>query len=204
MKKTILLALILMLALALSACDGNSDSTTPDGGEADAPTPTTSEESSTPNQGAAEEAVKSDGYDKFSQLKIGMTESDVNAILGEPTHIDKAYYYYNIIVNGNDLEITVWINTVSGLVTYIHGDFDKSEYRAEFADNATDLSAADKLETGELDSYDACVTAFKSPGYLMNIDEDGEKTYFWVNSDDGYMRVSFRNDDSMKTYSGFC
>lgn len=152
----------------------------------------------------AAESVKSDGYEKFSQLKIGMTESEVNAILGEPTKVDKAYYYYNIVVNGQDLELEVWINTTTGMVTYISGDFYASEYRAEFADSNTDLSTVSGLESGELNSYDACVAAFKTDGYLINVDEDGIKTYLWVDENDGYMRVKFKADGTVKTYSGVC
>lgn len=150
------------------------------------------------------ESVKSDGYDKFSQLKIGMTESEVNAILGSPTSVDKAYYYYNITVNGLDLELNVWINAVSGLVTTIYGDFSNDEYRAEFANSATDLSNVSDLESGKIATYDDCAAAFKTPGYLTYIDEDGEKHYLWVNSDNGYMTVTFKADGSVKKYNGFC
>lgn len=167
-------------------------------------------EASEPEAADAEEAgqksdpVKSDGYEKFSQLKIGMTESEVNAILGEPASVDKAYYYYNITVNGNDLELTVWINMTTGLVTYLYGDFSKDEYRAEFVDSETDLSAVGGLESGEISTYDDCVSTFKTAGYLMSEDKDGVKTYLWVNSYDGYMRVTFYADGSVKTYSGVC
>ncbi len=150
------------------------------------------------------ETVKSDGYEKFSQLKIGMTESEVNAILGEPAKVDKAYYYYNIMVNGQDLEIQVWINTTTGLVTYFSGDFVGEEYRAEFADAATDLSAADGLDSGEMDTYEACASAFKTPGYLISLDEDGETRYLWVDSNDGHICVSFKADGSVKSYVGYC
>ncbi len=150
------------------------------------------------------DSVKSDGYEKFSQLKIGMTESEVNAILGDPIRVDKAYYYYNITINGQDLELNVWINTSSGLVTNIYGDFSKSEYRAEFADSATDLSTVGDLESGKIGTYDDCVTAFKTPGYLISIDENDKKSYLWVNADGGYMVVTFNADGNVKTYSGVC
>ncbi len=181
MKKVLSLALVLTLALSLlAAC------------------------SSTANQDEPKGNAKGDGYDKFSQLKIGMTESEVNAILGEPTRVDKAYYYYTVTVNGKDAEVEVWINTTSGLVTYLSGTFDESEYRAAFADNETDLSKVNGLETEEINTYDACVSAFKTPGYLLNVDEDGEKQYLWVDATDGYMRVTFRADGSVKTYGGVC
>ena len=93
-----------------------------------------------------------------------MTESEVNAILGEPEEVDKAYYYFNITVNGNDLELNVWINTTSGLVANLYGDFIKEDYRAEFADSATDLSSVSDLDSGVIDTYDACKDAFKTPG----------------------------------------
>lgn len=182
-----MLTLASMLALSLTACGGKSGSDTADNSNTsdntdtadsiDAPEP---DEDETDSDTSA--TTKSDGYEKFSQLEIGMTEDQVNEILGEPVGVDKAYYYYNITVNGKDCELEIWINTVSGLVTYISGDFISSEYRAEFADTATDLSAADDLEDGELNTYDACVSAFKTPGYLTNIDEDGTKSYLWVNA----------------------
>lgn len=146
----------------------------------------------------------SDGYEKFLQLEIGMTESEVNAILGEPVNIDKAYYTYNVIVNGNDMDLTVWISTVTGQVIYITGEFDSDGYREAFADSKTDLSAVDRLESGELDTYEACAEAFKTPGYLYLIDEDGQTRYFWVDSNGGYIRVAFRADGTVKSYSGFC
>lgn len=153
---------------------------------------------------AKDDSVKSDGYDKFSKLKIGMTESEVNAILGEPAKVDKAYYYYNITVNGKDLELNVWINTTSGLVTTIYGDFSKDVYRSEFADKATDLSSVSDLESGVIKTYDACKDAFKTPGYLVSIDDDGEEKYLWVNSIDGYLTVTFDADGNVKTYNGYC
>lgn len=152
----------------------------------------------------ASDNVKSDGYEKFSQLKIGMTESEVNAILGDPIRVDKAYYYYNITVNGKDLELTVWINLESGTVTNMYGKFYAEEYRAEFADKKTDLSSANDLESGKIATYDDCVSAFKTPGYLISIDDTGETTYLWVDSNDGYMTVTFREDGTVKKYSGFC
>lgn len=160
-----------------------------------------SEKTESPANG---EAVKSDGYEKFSQLQIGMTESEVNEILGEPTKVDKAYYYYNITVNGQDMELTVWINTTSGLVTNIYGDFSADEYRAEFVDSETDLSAADDLDSGKIASYDDCVSAFKTQGYLIGIDEEGVKRYLWVDSNDGHICITFKPDGSVKTYVGYC
>lgn len=150
------------------------------------------------------EVVKSDGYDKFSRLKIGMTESEVNEILGEPTKVDKAYYYYNITVNGHDMEISVWINTTSGLVTNINGNFSADEYRAEFADSETDFSAVDGLDSGEIATYDDCVAAFKTQGYLISINEDDVKRYLWVDSSDGHICITFRADGSVKSYVGCC
>jgi len=210
MKKIIAFMLVLILALSCTACGGtnisntDSNNSTANSDALDKTTSATDDESSVPEESTVEKTVKSDGYDKFSQLEIGMTESAVNAILGEPVRVDKAYYYYTITVNGNDLELEVWINTVSGLVTYINGAFDKSEYRAEFVDDATDLSKVDGLESGEINTYDACVSTFKTAGFLMNIDKDGTKTYLWVNTADGYMRVVIDADGNVKKYSGFC
>lgn len=204
MKKLVLLAFALVLALSLAACGdntGNRDSST--NPPASLNSGDIGDNSST-KQEESKEMVVSDGYDKFSQLKIGMTESEVNSILGEPIKVDKAYYYYNVTVNGKDLELEIWINTASGQVTYISGDFDASEYRAEFADSATDLSKVNGLESGEIDTYDACISAFKTPGYLMNVDDQGVKQYLWVNANDGYMRVTFKADGSVKTYGGVC
>ncbi len=204
MKKLVLLVFALVLALSFTACgnnnamgDGSKNSTASlSSGDSD-------DKASTKQEEVKDNAV-SDGYDKFCQLKIGMTESEVNAILGEPMKVDKAYYYYNITVNGKDLKLEVWISAVSGKVTYISGDFTANEYLAEFADSATDLSQVKGLESGEIDTYDACVKAFKTPGYLMNVDDKGVKQYFWVNDQEGYMRVTFKADGSVKTYSGVC
>jgi len=74
----------------------------------------------------------------------------------------------------------------------------------EFADSATDLSTVNGLESGEISTYDECVSAFKTSGYLINISEDGAKQYLWVNADDGYMTVTFKADGSVKTYNGYC
>lgn len=38
----------------------------------------------------------------------------------------------------------------------------------------------------------------------MTMKEDGETTYLWVNSEDGYLSVTFRADGTVKTYNGFC
>lgn len=165
--------------------------------------PSGSQDDSQQDSGSGD-AAANDGYEKFLQLQIGMTESEVNAILGEPVNIDKAYYTYSVTVNGKDMDLTVWISTVTGQVIYLTGEFDGSDYRDAFVDSRTDLSAVDRLESGELDTYEACAEAFKTPGYLYSIDEDGETRYFWVNSNGGYIRVTFRPDGTVKTYSGFC
>lgn len=150
------------------------------------------------------EAVVNDGYEKFMQLQIGMTESEVNAILGEPVEIDKAYYTYRVTVNGKDMDLDVWINTGTGLVTYLAGDFAGNDYRDAFSDSETDLSGVDRLESGELDTYEACVEAFKTPGYLLSVNADGVKWFFWVNSKGGYIRIKFRADGTVQSYNGLC
>ena len=142
----------------------------------------------------ASAGVGSDGYDKFSKLEIGMTEEEVNAILGEPARVDKAYYYYNIKANGNDMELSVWIDQATGEASNLSGDFMREDYRAEFADSKTDLSNVADLDSGEIDTYDACKDAFKTPGFLISIDEDGEEKHLWVNSDDGYLTFTFDAD----------
>lgn len=197
-KRLFALLLAVLMVLSVSAC--GKDNSDPQN-NSEIPSNDTSGIEET---GSQSEVVKSDGYAKFSQLEIGMTESDVNAILGEPTRVDKAYYYYNITVNGQDMEITVWINTVSGLVTYISGDFYEDEYRAEFADSATDLSSAGDLDSGKLDTYEACASAFKTPGHLISIDEDGVTRYLWVDSNDGHLCITFRADGTVKSYVGYC
>ena len=187
-KRFVAVLLALLMVLAAGACGKNENENPNGSGEND----------------SQNEAVKSDGYAKFSQLKIGMTESEVNAILGEPVRVDKAYYYYSITVNGQDMEIEVWISMVSDEVIYFNGDFYKSEYRSEFADRRTDLSAAGKLDSGELSTYEECVSAFKTSGYLITEDDKGEKRYLWVDIFDGELCVTFRADGSVKSYSGYC
>ncbi len=208
MKKIISLVMIAVMLMSLAAC-GNNVKDAKNEDKSKLQKEATKEEESTKEQGATKEPeastdVKSDGYEKFSQLKIGMTESDVNAILGEPKNVDKAYYYYDIVVNGKDLEITVWINTGSGKVTYISGDFYKNDYRDEFVDATTDLSNAEDLENDKIKSYEDCVSTFKTSGYLISIDEDGRKSYLWVDSNRGYMIVVFKADGSIHSYNGFC
>lgn len=209
-KKVALLMVLSLMVLTFAGCGkGNENAqNNADTPKTEAPADTDAEtEVDAETDGAEEaatEAVVSDGYAKFSQLQIGMTEAEVNAILGEPVRVDKAYYFYNIVVNGQDMELEVWINATSGQVTYIRGDFGADEYRAEFMDSATDLSAADDLDSGEIATYDDCVSAFKTEGYLMSVDEDGEKQYLWVDQYDGYMRVTFRADGTVKKYNGFC
>lgn len=213
-RRFFVLMLAVVMLLTMAAC-GQSES----GGSSQASSDSTasvsepeSQESSASSEDAASEPesepesapVKSDGYEKFSQLEIGMTESEVNAILGEPTSVDKAYYYYNIMVSGQELEITVWISMVTEQVIYFNGDFYKDGYRDEFADSAVDFSGVDALDTGELDTYDACAAAFKTPGYLITMEEDGASRYMWVDSNDGELCVSFRADGTVKSYSGYC
>lgn len=188
-KRLFALLLAMLMILSMAAC-GNSDE-----GSAQNGTETTE---------STDAPVQSDGYEKFSQLKIGMTESEVNAIMGEPASVDKAYHYYNVTVNGQEAEVEVWINTVNDSVIYISGPFDEAEYRAEFADDKTDLSAVTDLESGALATYDDCVAAFKTEGYLMSLDEDGEAIYLWVDSNDGYLRVTFDAEGNVTNYAGFC
>ena len=214
MKKIIPLMLVLIMALSLTACSGNNnpstineDSSSNSSEDASVSSKESQSIEESNEESSAEEKadeVKNDGYEKFSQLKIGMTENEVNAILGEPAKIDKAYYYYDITVNGKPMELEVWINTVSGLVTHINGNFSGNDYRTEFMDSKTDLSKVDDLESGEINTYDECTNTFKTPGFLMSIDKDGTTSYLWVNSNDGYLRVTFREDGTVKTYAGFC
>lgn len=192
-----MLALLAAGMLALTAC-GAKEEEASSGNQGVVGSGTQDDES------ADGEAVANDGYEKFMQLQIGMTESEVNAILGEPVNIDKAYYTYRVTVNGKDMDLTVWINTGTGLVTYLAGDFDGNDYRDAFADSETDLSGIDRLQSGELDTYEACAEAFKTPGYLISIDDDGVKRYMWVNSKGGYIRIKFRADGTVHSYSGLC
>lgn len=202
-KRLFALLLTLLLVFSLAACS-KKETNTKDNSSESVSNGAETKESDTQDSEKNDEAVKSDGYAKFSQLEIGMTESDVTAILGEPVKVDKAYHYYNISVNGQDLEIQVWINTVSGLVTHFSGNFEEEEYRAEFANSETDFSAADQLDSGELSTYDECVSAFKTPGYLISLDEDGAARYLWVDSNDGHLCITFRADGSVKSYVGYC
>lgn len=196
-----LCALLLMFAMMLTACGSKKgDAKTDAKNNTNASQDTKNEDKDEPKK----DAVKSDGYEKFSKVEIGMSEDEVNAILGEPTRIDKAYYYYTITVNGKDMEVEVWINTTTGKTTYKQGNFIGSEYRAEFADPATDLSKARDLEDETLKTYEDCAAAFKTPGYLTSTDEDGAKTFLWVTSNDGFLTVSFRADGTVKSYSGVC
>lgn len=149
-------------------------------------------------------SAKDEGYEKFSKLEIGMTEEEVKAILGEPARVDKAYYYYNIKVNGNDMELTVWIDQTTGEVSNMYGDFMSADYRDAFIDKKTDLSEVKGLDSGDIDTYDACKETFKTPGYLVGIDEDGREKYLWVNSKGGYLTVSFDSDGNVRTYNGYC
>lgn len=205
-KREKILVFCLLLLLSATAC-GRSENKDQDNAEASVSNDLSAEESGAQTleeSGSQSEAVVSDGYAKFSQLEIGMTESEVNAILGEPAEVDKAYYYYNIVVNGQEMQIQVWINTVSGVVTYFSGSFEEDTYRAEFADSETDLSAADGLDSEELTTYEECAAAFKTPGYLISLDEDGEARYLWVDSNDGHLCVTFRADGTVKSYVGYC
>lgn len=194
-RRTLALALALTLALGLAACGKDVPAVRKN--------PQIPETAENPAETTAA-AIRSDGYEKFSQLEIGMTRAMVDAILGEPAKVDKAYHYYNITVNGKNMELTVWINLGDDRVTYLAGNFRGQDYRGEFADSSTDLSGVQGLESGQLSSYDACAKAFKTPGYLSSIDEDGVAEYLWVDTDGGYMSVTFRADGTVKTYSGVC
>lgn len=190
-------ALLAMLtALASAGCSGATGKTDNSSSGGSSSSASVAENNS--------EAVKNDGYEKFSKIKLGMTEDEVNAILGEPVKVDKAYYYYNVTVNGNDAEVQVWINTTSGLVVYTYGDFYGNEYSPAFADSATDLSAVDDLESGKLKNYDDCAAAFKTPGYLISEKDNGVKSYLWVDSTQGRLRITFKADGTVNTYNGFC
>ena len=206
MKKMISLLFAFTLMITLVAC-GNADNNQSEPYEEDAiATETNGEDTATNDEDAdmeSDESELGDGYYKFSQLEMGMTESDVYAILGEPIRVDKAQHFYNVTVNGTDLELEVWINTVTGLVTYFRGNFTHGDYRAVFADGNVDFSRINELENGEINSYEEAVEAFNSPGYLMSAHEDGRKTYFWVNDVDGYLRINFSSDGSVSGFSGF-
>lgn len=205
-KKFFQVFMAAVIVLSMTACGGSGTKSETSGAETNAAVKESnvSEDGTTVQTEASAEPVKSDGYEKFSQIEMGMTEAEVNAILGEPVKIDKAYYTYNIQVNGQDMEITVWINTVSGVVINKYGSFWEDEYRAEFADSETDLSAAGDLDTGELATYEQCVEAFKTPGYLTSLDEDGVKQYLWVDANDGHIAITFKADGSVKSYVGYC
>lgn len=208
------LAALLAAAFVLSSCGNSAQPSEPSAPVQQpqstdaAPAPQDSEPADVtpaPQEPASfADSIDSDGYEKFSQLEIGMTESDVQAILGDPVRVDKAYHYYNAKVNSRDIEIEVWINTVTGQVVYFYIPIYKSDYRDAFYSNDTDLSGVDGLESGTIKTYDDCVEAFKTPGYLTSRDDAGVVNYLWVNSYSGYIEITFRADGSVKSYNGFC
>ncbi|MGX8832823.1 hypothetical protein ACWG0P_01330 [Amedibacillus sp. YH-ame6] len=196
MKKIALIVFAMVIAFSLAACGSNDNKDKKDSKD--------TQNNSEISENTSKNEKKEDEYDKFSKLKIGMTEDEVNAILGEPVKVDKAYYYYDLMVNGSNVELQVWIDTGNGLVSYISGDFSRDECRARFADSATDLSTVENLESGQINSYEDCVSAFKTSGYLTNISDSGKKSYLWVDANGGYLRVSFKADGSVRSYSGVC
>ena len=197
MKKTLVPLLVLVFGLALVACgQGNNSNTSSNDSNS------SSSDSSAIAQEEPEQTDLGDGYEKFTQLQIGMTESEVIAILGEPISVDYENYKFNVVVNGSDLVLTLWINEKTGLVTDISGDFGDREYRDAFANSSTDLSGAKGLESGEINTYDDCVRAFKTPGYLTSINVYDQTRYLWVNSDGGYLTVRFDEDGNVKSYIG--
>lgn len=201
-----MLLTVVLIVLSLTACGTDEENPREETGSPQMSASVSDSKDSQPQEsGESEETsktAKSDGYEKFCQLKIGMTEGEVNAVLGEPARVDKAYYYYNVTVNGKDMELEVWINTTSGQVTYLRGNFEGEAYLSEFADSKTDLSAAGMLDSGELSSYEECTSAFRTPGYLIAVDEDGMTRYLWVDSDEGHMCITFKADGSIKSYVG--
>lgn len=197
------LAALLAALFVLASCGTSAQPSAPAQQPQNAdPAPAPAE--SAPQGPSFADSIDNDGYEKFSQLEIGMTESDVQAILGDPVRVDKAYHYYNAKVNSRDIEIEVWINTVSGQVVYFYIPIYKSDYRDAFYSNDTDLSGVDGLESGTIKTYDDCVEAFKTPGYLTSRDDAGVVNYLWVNSYSGYIEITFRADGSVKSYNGFC
>lgn len=202
------LAALLAALFVLASCGTSAQPSAPAQQPQNAdPAPAPAESSpaeSAPQGPSFADSIDNDGYEKFSQLEIGMTESDVQAILGDPVRVDKAYHYYNAKVNSRDIEIEVWINTVTGQVVYFYIPIYKSDYRDAFYSNDTDLSGVDGLESGTIKTYDDCVEAFKAPGYLTSRDDAGIVNYLWVNSYSGYIEITFRADGSVKSYNGFC
>ena len=53
-------------------------------------------------------------------------------------------------------------------------------------------------------TYDECVSAFKTSGYLISLNEDGEARYLWVDSNDGHLCITFGSDGNVKSYVGYC
>lgn len=150
---------------------------------------------------AADAPPKSDGYEKFCRLEIGMSPDQVNEILGPPVREEKDCRFYTVTVNGRSLELRVYLG--GGQVTGFTGDFSDSLYRGEFADSRTDLSAAGRLEDHGLSTYDDCAAAFGTPGYLIGADSSGVKEYLWVDEKDGYIHISFLADGAVKAFGGF-
>ncbi|MBQ7491792.1 MAG: hypothetical protein IJT76_04255 [Clostridia bacterium] len=203
------LAALLAALFVLASCGTSAQPSAPaqqpqNADPAPAPAESSPAESAPQEPASFADSIDNDGYEKFSQLEIGMTESDVQAILGDPVRVDKAYHYYNAKVNSRDIEIEVWINTVTGQVVYFYIPIYKNDYRDAFYSNDTDLSGVNGLENGTIKTYDDCVQAFKTSGYLTSLDDAGAADYLWVNSYSGYIQVSFRADGSVKSYNGVC
>lgn len=76
-KRLFALLLTLLMVLTMSAC-GREERDAQIGSGISGNDTLSAEKNDSPSA-----AVKSDGYEKFSQLKIGMTESDVHTILGD-------------------------------------------------------------------------------------------------------------------------
>ncbi len=200
MTKKFLSALAAVVALSLTACS-SSDQTSET--ESSKTTDVSEEKQSNKN---SDETVKA--LENLSQLEIGMSESDVNDLLGDPSEEGdhSASYYSNkylLDINGNDCTLSVSFYLKDQLVDSFNViSSNDSSFREAIMDEDTDLSSVDDVDSGDISTYDEVVKAFKTSGTVTS-DNGVKTTYLWVDSDGGYMSITFDEDGNVSSYSGF-
>ena len=178
----------LALMFGVVGCGSNSNEAK------DSSSTATSESQSTNSSAQAE-------YQKFLDIKLGMTEDEVDAILGEPTEVTDDYHIYTMDVDGTDAEIKIMFDK-DGKVTSKNADIASSEYKEAFGDSNVNFTDAQKINDKEVTTYNEFVQLLGTDGMLYSENDNGYTSYFWLNNDGGIVRATFDSDGDMTIANG--
>ena len=152
-------------------------------------------------------ASLADEYQKFLDVQLGMTETEVEGILGTPDDKEDesggyVSYDYELVFDGEDADLEVHFNP-EGKVWNKTLDILGYDFKDIFGNGNVDLSGSQRIEDGEVTTYDEVVELYGDEGILITEDDAGSGPtyrYVWYDANGGSSDASFREDGSLTSF----